>query len=471
MAARAVGLVGLGVMGRNLVLNLAESGFAVAAYDTWDDARGVFARLMDADDTIHATLTYSLPELVDLLPAPRAILMMVKAGEPVDTLIAELAPLLERGDILIDGGNSHYRDTIRREAALAEKGIAFLGLGVSGGETGARHGPALMAGGSPAAYAVVQGMLEAVAAKFGDEPCCALFGGDGAGHFVKMVHNGIEYGLMQAIAETYGLLRDVFHVDHSEMAAIFRRWNDSALSSYLIEITADILDTSDDLTSGPLVEAILDTAGQKGTGRWSSEAALALGIPAPTIAEAVFARAMASQKDERAAASNVLAGPSANVDAAADAAAVEALRQALLGTFVATYAQGMALIDAGGRGHGWQIDLAAVAAVWRNGCVIRAALLEDVAGFYRNGGDLRNLMCAPPFAAILGGVQDGWRDTVALAVRAGMPVPGLGSALAYYDGYRKAHGWANLIQAQRDCFGAHTYERLDRPGVFHTEWL
>ncbi len=471
MAAQMLGLIGLGVMGRNLALNFADAGFGVAAFDTWAEARNGFAAILDAENPPDIALFDELPAMVGALPTPRTILIMVKAGDPVDAVLGELAPLLVRGDTLIDGGNSHFHDTIRREAALAADGIGFLGLGVSGGEYGARHGPALMAGGSTEAYAQARPMLEAIAARFGSDPCCALLGEGGAGHFIKMVHNGIEYGLMQAIAEAYGLMRDLFRLDHADMSGIFRCWNDTELSSYLIEITGNILEKPDDFGSGPLVEAILDKAGQKGTGRWSSETALALGIPTSTISEAVFARAMASFKDERVAASEILLGPSSAIGIAADDAAIEALRQALLGAFVAIYAQGLSLIEAGGREHGWQIDLAAVAAVWRNGCVIRAALLDDVAKAYSDDGDLSNLMCAPHFAEILARVQDGWRQTVQSAVRAGMPVPGLGSALTYFDGYRQTTSWANLIRAQRDCFGAHGYERLDRPGTFHTEWM
>jgi len=473
-----MGVVGLGVMGRNLALNMADHGFSVAVYDPWPDARTRFAAGLNGS-VDRVVLAETPADLVAALPRPRTILIMVKAGEPVDAVIADLAPLLEAGDTLIDGGNSHYPDTMRRENALRAQGLSFIGLGVSGGEDGARHGPSMMAGGAAEAYAQCRTVLEAIAARFApdtfDAPCCARVGGDGAGHFVKMIHNGIEYGIMQMIAEAFVLLRDVGRLDHPTMAAVFRRWNETDLASYLIEITATILDRRDDLADGPLVEAILDTAGQKGTGRWSSEAALELGIPTPTITEAVFARALASLKDERVATAAILSGPPV---AASDPGApwdpkgaeVEAVRQALLGAVISTFAQGLAVIRAGAREHGWDTDLATVAEIWRAGCVIRAALLDDIASAFRAPDAPATLLQAPAFAHRLMDVQNGWRRTVALGVLRGVPMPALSSALAYVDGARGAQSSANMIQAQRDYFGAHTYERIDRPGTFHTEW-
>ncbi|MCB2101137.1 MAG: NADP-dependent phosphogluconate dehydrogenase [Rhodobacterales bacterium] len=474
------GVVGLGVMGANLALNLADRGVAVAAHDPWPQARAAFAdRLVEAAVS-GVTLADDPAALVAALAPPRAILVMVKAGDPVDAVIADLAPRLAPGDTLIDGGNSHFRDTLRREAGLAARGLHFVGLGVSGGEAGARRGPALMAGCAPQAWERVRPVLDAIAARADDgTPCCARLGPDGAGHFVKMVHNGIEYAIMQVIAEAHGLLRDLCGLDHGAMAGVFRSWNRGDLDSYLIDLTARVLDRTDPLTGEPLVAMILDTAGQKGTGRWSSEAALELGVPTPTITEAVFARFLAGLKAERVAASAILRGPGPAPDLVGALCggddAVESIRQAVLGATVAAYAQGLALIAGGSRAHGWDVDLAAVAAVWRAGCVIRSALLKAIARAFASAGGPgaappANLMADPEFADLLAGCQGGWRRTVCRAVAAGVPVPGLSSALAYLDGYRSDRLWANLIQAQRDAFGAHTYERTDRPGTFHTEW-
>ncbi|MCB1752710.1 MAG: NADP-dependent phosphogluconate dehydrogenase [Gammaproteobacteria bacterium] len=466
----SMGILGLGVMGRNLAFNLADKGFTVAVYDAWEEARSRFASDQAAQGFSGITLADNPAAFVAALPAPRTILMMIKAGEPVDAAIGQLQPLLQSGDTLIDGGNSHYTDTMRREAALRAKGFYFIGLGVSGGEEGARHGPSLMAGGDPGAYGRVQQMLEAMAASFDGKPCCALLGTDGAGHFVKMVHNGIEYGIMQLIAESYALLRDLGGLDHDGMARVFDGWNRGELASYLVEITAGILRKKDEFSDAPLVEMILDSAGQKGTGRWTSETALSLGIPLPTITESVFARALAAHKAERVAAAGIIPGPARTPSSGQLPGFVDALRDALLGAAVATYAQGLAVIGAASREHGWAVDLATVAAIWRAGCIIRSALLDDIMQACRSDAALPNLMCAPRFAEILARTQRGWRNTVSLAVTHGVPVPALASALAYLDGYRSARLPANLIQAQRDYFGAHTYERTDRPGVFHTQW-
>lgn len=468
MAVQSMGIVGLGVMGRNLARNLADHGYGVVAYDAWETARTDFAASLAAEPAELITLTDELSAFAARLPAPRAILIMIKAGAPVDQLIDALTPLLEPGDLLIDGGNSHYHDTVRRESALKASGIAFIGLGVSGGEEGARNGPALMAGGTQAAYELAGPMLEAIAAQHDGAPCCALLGPGGAGHYVKMVHNGIEYALMQVLAEAYQMMRDVLGLDHDTMSRVFAGWNRGVLASYLVEIAGHIMTVRDGAEGRPLLETILDKAGQKGTGRWSSEAALAFGSPAMSIAEAVFARAMAGAKDERLAAANVLAGPDAAV-LENNVAALEHLRQAVLGAFVTSFAQGLALIEAGAREQGWTIDLAAVCRVWRAGCVIRAGLLEEMAAAYGEAAP-RNLVCAPHFAQLLAMSQEGWRETVVLAVRGGIAVPALSSALAWYDSYRSARLPANLIQAQRDYFGAHTYERVDKAGAFHTDW-
>ena len=468
----AMGVVGLGVMGRNLALNMADRGAEVVTTDAWEPVRqsaaAAFAgRVRVVDD---------LAGLVAALPQPRRILIMVKAGDPVDAVIDSLAGLLAPGDLLIDGGNSHFPDTIRREAALTARGLEFIGLGISGGEEGARHGPSLMAGGSEAAFAAAAPVLTAIAARYDGVPCCARVGTDGAGHFVKMVHNGIEYALMQAIAEAYDLMGTVLDLTPLEMSGHFARWNKGALSSYLIGITADILATADDRAapgSPPtaLVDRIVDAAGQKGTGRWTSEAALALGVPTPTLTEAVFARAMAALKGERMTAAGVLPDLGLSVGPLEDPqAVVDAIGDALLGCFVATYAQGLALIAAAGREFGWQADPATIATIWRAGCIIRAKLLDDVARAFSEEPKLANLIVAPVMCGVLGRADAGWRDTLRLACGAGLPVPALCSARAYVDGYRQVRGPAALIQAQRDYFGAHTYRRTDQPGDFHTEW-
>lgn len=467
---RNTGIVGLGVMGRNLALNMAEKGFSVAAYDPWQEAREKFAAGLTHGEAERIVVAETPGDLISALAGPRTILIMVKAGKPVDSVIESMLPHLEKGDTLIDGGNSHYLDTIRREAELERKGYHFIGLGISGGEEGARHGPSLMAGGARAAYDRARPVLEAIAARFDGTPCCARVGGDGAGHFVKTIHNGIEYGVMQVIAEAYMLLRDAGGLTHAEMAETFRRWNRSELSSYLVEITAAILDRKDEFTQAPLVEMILDKAGQKGTGRWSSEAALELGMPIPTITESVFARALSALKEERISAGKLVAGPSSEPEIGNRDAFVENVRQALLGATIVTYAQGLAVIDAASEARNWSVDLGLVAAIWRAGCVIRARLLDEVMRAYRDPGIPRNLICAPSFTALLASAQDGWRQAVCSAIQRGIPVPGLSSALAFFDGYRSPQLWANMIQAQRDYFGAHTYERTDRKGSFHTEW-
>ena len=470
MVDESMGIIGLGVMGRNLALNLAEKGYGVTAYDPWPQARDQFAAQLEAGSSDQITLAHTLADLLQDLPRPRSILIMVKAGEPVDQIITELKPILSSGDVLIDGGNSYFRDTIRRERALRQSGIDFIGLGISGGEEGARNGPSLMAGSSKKAWGKAGSVLEAIAAKYDGTACCARLGSDGAGHFVKTVHNGIEYGIMQLLAEAYHIMRDVLRMDHPHMAATFERWNSTELASYLIEITSNILTAKDSIADGPLVEAILDKAGQKGTGRWSSESALEFDSPATTIAEAGFARAMASAKEERITASSILAGPAETESEIDRNEALQHLHEAVLCGFISTFAQGLVLIQTGAHEQKWQIDLAEVCSVWRNGCVIRAAILDDMTQAYRVEAEPQNLICAPFFSQKLKEAQRGWRETIALAIRHGVPVPGLSSALAWYDSYRSERLPANLIQAQRDYFGAHTYERVDRTGSFHTDW-
>jgi len=464
-----VGVVGLGVMGRNLALNMVEKGFGVIAYDPWARAREKFINSLSSDEAELVVVADSYKAMVEAVEVPRTVLVMVKAGELVDDVICALTPYLLAGDILIDGGNSHYVDTIRRETQLKKQGMYFLGLGVSGGEKGARHGSSLMAGGDPTAYEIARPVLEAIAARFDNIPCCALLGPNGAGHFVKMIHNGIEYGVMQLITEIYLLLRDVVGLNYESMANVFHKWDQTELASYLVEITSNILKKIDEETGAPLLEMILDKAGQKGTGRWSSEAALATHIPSPTITEAVFARAMASLKEERVAASGILVGPMTSPTVSQSEEFIDALRQALLMATIITYAQGLAVIQAASRENSWCIELGQVASIWRAGCVIRASLLGDVMRAYQDDQP-QNLMLAKTISKTLETAQGGLRLAISKAVDAGIPVPGLSSALAYFDGYRSAKSGANLIQAQRDSFGAHTYERIDQPGIFHSQW-
>jgi 6-phosphogluconate dehydrogenase len=469
MASQAeIGLIGLGVMGQNLALNIADHGFAIAVYNRTAARTEAFAASEEARARPIVPCS-TLEGLVGALRSPRAIILMIKAGPATDEQIATLVPLLEPGDVIVDGGNARYQDTIRRERALRERGVRLLGTGISGGEEGARHGPSIMAGGEPEAYARVRPVLEAIAAEVEGTPCCAHLGPDGAGHFVKMLHNGIEYADMQLIAETYALMKEGLGLGYPEMQTAFAAWDEGDLDSYLIEITADILGKRDPETGAAIVEVILDRAGQKGTGGWAVAAALDLGIPAPTIAEAVAARSLSAQKDERVHAASGLAGPAPG-EARERVPELPVLRDALLAAKIAAYAQGFAVMAAAGREHGWNLCLGKIATIWRGGCIIRARLLDRIKDAYAQDPALANLMLAPHFAAALAGAQDGLRTIVAFAARRGIAAPALGSALAYYDGYRSARLPANLIQAQRDYFGAHTYERIDRTGSFHSDW-
>jgi 6-phosphogluconate dehydrogenase len=469
MASQAeIGLIGLGVMGQNLALNIADHGFSIAVYNRTAARTRAFAASEEARARPIVPCV-TLEDLVGALRAPRAIILMVQAGAATDKQMAVLAPLLEPGDVIADGGNAHYRDTMRRERTLGERGLRLLGTGISGGEEGARHGPSIMAGGAAEAYARVQPVLEAIAAKVDGQPCCARLGPDGAGHFVKMVHNGIEYADMQLIAETFALMKDGLGLGYAEMQATFAAWNRGDLDSYLIEITADILGKRDPETGLPMVEVILDRAGQKGTGGWAVAAALELGVPAPTMAEAVAARSISATRDERVYAAPRLAGPASGEDHASTVD-LDILRDALLAAKCAAYAQGFAVMAAASAAHQWALDLATIAAIWRGGCIIRARLLNRIRAAYGRDAALANLMVDPYFAAALAETQDGLREAIVLAARRGIAAPALGSGLAYYDGYRSARLPASLIQAQRDYFGAHTYERVDRPGSFHSDW-
>jgi len=462
-----LGLIGLGVMGENLALNFESHGFSVCGFDLDSDKRLQFSYRTQGLQTRCAD---SLSELVASLQMPRRILIMVPAGLAVDTVLQQLRPLLSAGDIVIDGGNSLYSDTARRMAALEGTGILYVGSGVSGGEEGALRGPALMPGGSPEAWPLVAPMLQAISAKADDgQPCCDWMGSGGAGHFVKMVHNGIEYADMQMICEANWLMHHLLGLSPQQMSEVFRDWNQGELSSYLIGITADILATQDPESEEALVNMILDTAEQKGTGKWTSQVALDLGVTAPTIADAVFARTVSSLKTERVAASQVLTGPKKQPHADA-AILLPKIRQGLLAAKICAYAQGFALLRAADREYVWSLSYERIAKVWRAGCIIRAQLLEDIRRAFDAAPDIPNLLVDSHFAHLMHDAQQSLREVVAQAALQGVPAPAFMSALSYYDAYRSARLPANLLQAQRDYFGAHTYQRIDREGKFHTRW-
>jgi len=462
-----IGLVGLAVMGQNLVLNMESRGYAVAVYNRTAERTREFMEQRAGGKKIVAG--YSIEEFLGALKKPRTIMIMVKAGKPVDQMIDQLVPFLEKGDILIDGGNSFFQDTIRRTREAEAKGFRYIGTGVSGGEEGALHGPSIMPGGTQAAYQQVGKIFLDIAAKVDGQPCCTYIGTDGAGHYVKMVHNGIEYGDMQLIGEAYMLMKDALGMSHEQMQRTFAGWNRGELDSYLIEITADILSKTDPETGQPLVEVILDKAGQKGTGKWTSQSALDLGISAPTVAEAVFARCISAVKEERVDASSVLSGPKVAFDGDKEEF-VESIRQALYASKICSYAQGFSLMQSAAEEHGWKLKLGEIAMIWRGGCIIRAKFLGKIKEAYDRNPNLRNLLMDPYFSEIVQNNQERWRRVVATAIQMGVPVPGFSSAITYYDAYRNQRLWANMIQAQRDYFGAHTYQRVDREGSFHTEW-
>lgn len=462
-----VALIGLAVMGQNLVLNMSDHGINVAVYNR---SAGVTEKFVSGPgNNGHISAYYSLGDLVGALERPRKVMIMVRAGSAVDAVLDALTPLLDEGDVVVDLGNSQPEDSERRVAKLAQQRLSFVGCGVSGGELGARHGPSIMPGGDAAAWPHLQDVLPTIAAKVDGEACCAWLGGGGAGHYVKMVHNGIEYGDMQLIAEVYHLLRDALGHDHEQMAALFRQWNEGELDSYLIEITGDIL-AYRDADGEVLLEHIKDTAGQKGTGKWTGISALQFGVPVSLIVEAVFARCLSSYKDERVRASDRLSGPQGALQGSADAL-LAALPKALYAAKIASYAQGFMLLKEASRANGWELDMAAIAKLWRGGCIIRSRFLNDISAALEDP-NLDNLFMAPFFVTALADCQDAWRQVVAAAALAGIPTPALSAGLAFYDGYRAARLPANMIQAQRDYFGAHTYERLDRPAgkFFHTDW-
>jgi 6-phosphogluconate dehydrogenase len=461
-----IGMVGLGVMGRNLVLNIADNGFSVAGFDK--DSAQVQALRSEAGER-SVTGAESMQEFVDLLRRPRAVMMLVPAGAPVDAVIRDLLPHLEPGDLIIDGGNSHFTDTDLRVKTLAEKDILYLGVGVSGGEHGARFGPSIMPGGSPEAYERVQPIFEAAAARVNDEPCVTYLGPGSAGHYVKMVHNGIEYGLMQLIAESYDLMKRGLGLDDDALHEVFDRWNQAELNSYLIEITSEIFVRVDEQTGRHLVDVILDEAKQKGTGMWTSQNAMELQVPVPTIDIAVAMRNLSAFEEERQAASLALDGPEADLKEGREAL-IERLHNALYAAVIVTYAQGMAQLRKASNVYAYDLNLEGVARIWRGGCIIRSALLEDIRAAYRTRPDLPNLLLDPHLAEQVMERQQDLRAVVRTAAELGIPAPAMMVSLAYYDGYRSAWLPANLIQAQRDYFGAHTYERVDAKGVFHTQW-
>jgi 6-phosphogluconate dehydrogenase len=464
-----IGVTGLGVMGSNLARNLARHGYTVGVHNRSESRTR--ALLADHGDEGELVPSVSTADFVASLERPRRILVMVNAGPPTDAVVDELAGVVEPGDVILDGGNAHYVDTRRREAALRERGIHFVGTGISGGEVGALEGPSIMPGGSKEGYAAVGPMLEDIAARVDGTPCCTHVGPDGAGHFVKMVHNGIEYADMQLIGESYDLLRQALALEPAELADVFRTWNRGELESYLIGITAEVLDHVDAATGRPFVDIVADEAEQKGTGRWGVQSALDLGIPVTGIAEAVFARSLSARVDQRRAAASLPGPVAGTVGRTTDAASlVEDVRRALYASKVVAYAQGFDQIAAGSAEYGWDIDLGAMATIWRGGCIIRARFLDRLRVAYEADPALPVLLVDPSFAEALDGAQDPWRRVVATAASLGVPTPGFASALAYYDALRRPRLPAALLQGLRDLFGAHTYRRVDREGTFHTLW-
>ncbi|MFC8962611.1 NADP-dependent phosphogluconate dehydrogenase [Bacillus subtilis] len=468
MSKQQIGVIGLAVMGKNLALNIESRGFSVSVYNRSSSKTEEFLQEAKGKNVVG---TYSIEEFVQSLETPRKILLMVKAGTATDATIQSLLPHLEKDDILIDGGNTYYKDTQRRNKELAEIGIHFIGTGVSGGEEGALKGPSIMPGGQKEAHELVKPILEAISAKVDGEPCTTYIGPDGAGHYVKMVHNGIEYGDMQLISESYFILKQVLGLSADELHEVFAEWNKGELDSYLIEITADIFTKKDEETGKPLVDVILDKAGQKGTGKWTSQSALDLGVPLPIITESVFARFISAMKEERVKASGLLSGPEVKPVTENKEELIEAVRKALFMSKICSYAQGFAQMKAASEEYNWDLKYGEIAMIFRGGCIIRAAFLQKIKEAYDREPELDNLLLDSYFKNIVESYQGALRQVISLAVAQGVPVPSFSSALAYYDSYRTAVLPANLIQAQRDYFGAHTYERTDKEGIFHTEWM
>lgn len=468
MSKQQIGVFGLAVMGKNLALNIESRGYSVAVYNRDEEKT---RKMLDEAQGKNVLGTFSVEEFVNSLELPRKIILMVKAGKPVDETIDKLKPYLSKGDVIIDGGNSFFLDTIRRNKQLESEGFRFIGTGVSGGEEGALKGPAIMPGGQRDAYEIIEPVLKAISAKVGDEPCCTYIGPDGAGHYVKMVHNGIEYGDMQLICEAYFILKNILGLSVEELYKVFDEWNKGELDSYLIEITRDIFLKYDPETGKPMVDVILDKAGQKGTGKWTSENALELGIAAPTIAEAVFARCISAIKDERVEAGKILKGPETEAFIGSRADFIEAVRRALYASKICSYAQGFALLKAASKEYDWNLNYGSIAMIFRGGCIIRAQFLNKIKEAYDRNPDLPNLMLDQYFKNIIESYQREWRKVVSTAAEYGIPVPAFMSALAYFDSYRSPVLPANLLQAQRDYFGAHTFERADKAGIFHHQWF
>lgn len=470
MDKQNIGVIGLAVMGKNLALNIESRGYGVSVYNR---SRSRTDLMMKEAEGKNIRATYSIEEFVSSLEVPRKVIIMVKSGKPVDDTIQQLKPFLSPRDIVIDAGNSYFADTVRRNGELSKEGFFFIGTGVSGGEEGALKGPAIMPGGAAEAYRQVEPILTAISAKVEDQPCCTYIGPGGSGHFVKMVHNGIEYGDMQLICEAYSLLKNIGGLSNQELHDVFDSWNQGELDSYLISITKDITLKTDEETGRPLIDLILDTAGQKGTGKWTSNSALELGIPVPTITEAVFARCMSAAKEERVHASSILTGEAGKKTfQGTKEELIENIRRALYASKICAYAQGFSLLKTASETYGWDLRYGNIAMIFRGGCIIRARFLNRIKEAYDQDPGLPNLMLSPYFSGILKDYQEGWREAVAQAVISGVPVPGFSSALSYYDSYRSSRLPANLLQAQRDYFGAHTYERTDRPRgeFFHTDW-
>jgi len=469
MSKQQIGVVGLAVMGKNLALNMESRGYAVSVFNRSSEKTEAFMQTEAKSKNFVGT--YSMEEFINSLEKPRKILLMVKAGTATDATIESLKPHLEKGDILIDGGNTYYKDTIRRNQELDESGIHFIGTGISGGEEGALKGPSIMPGGQKEAYDLVEPILTAIAAKVGDDACTTYIGPNGAGHYVKMVHNGIEYGDMQLISEAYFLLKNLLGVDAEELHNIFSEWNKGELDSYLIEITADIFTKVDEETGKPIIDVILDTAGQKGTGKWTSQDALDLGVPLPIITESVFARFISAMKEERVQASKILAGPNVSVFDGNKEELIEAVRKALYMSKIVSYAQGFAQMRAASEEHAWNLQYGEIAMIFRGGCIIRAQFLQKIKEAYDREPNLANLLLDSYFKGIVESYQASLREVIKMAIDTGIPVPAFASAIAYYDSYRTKSLPANLIQAQRDYFGAHTYQRVDKEGTFHTNWM
>lgn len=468
MTKQQIGVIGLAVMGKNLAFNIESRGYSISVYNRSKEKTEDMMKEAEGKNVYPA---YTMEDFVASLEKPRKILLMVKAGGPTDATIEQLKPLLDKGDIVIDGGNTFFRDTQRRNDELSKLGIHFIGTGVSGGEEGALTGPSIMPGGQQEAYELVAPILKAISAKVDGDACCTYIGPDGAGHYVKMVHNGIEYGDMQLISEVYFLLKHVVGLSAEELHEVFAEWNKGELDSYLIEITADIFKKYDEETGKPMVDVILDKAGQKGTGKWTSQSALDLGVPLPIITESVFARYISSLKDERTAASKLLSGPTISAFDGDKGVYIESVRKALYMSKICSYAQGFAQMKAASEEYNWNLSYGEIAMIFRGGCIIRAQFLQKIKDAFDRDANLNNLLLDSYFKNIVEDYQGALREVVSSAVLNGIPVPGLSAALSYFDSYRTETLPANLIQAQRDYFGAHTYQRVDKEGTFHTEWM